>query len=290
MDVRGRVDVHASARGAWAVNEVRGKGVKHAKSENVITPTPGRHGSAMIVSDFGKYVNIWSDLWLPDPHGGLVRGQSINHNYTLVSDLIDVQSATWKVEILNRLFDSDLVQQVCSIPLSKTGLCDEVIWRYDSSGFYNVKSGYRLLQEEVQSDSGTHVGAKLLISRFYAGMWGSSLPAKVKITMWRIMNNYLPTYANLQARRLNVINCCPLCKREAENIEHIMRECVFVKELLETQRIPLTTQDADVPWKEWLALAFARLTPTWRHALMITYWTVWYARNKPWTSPGSARA
>ncbi|KAK8559306.1 hypothetical protein V6N12_042585 [Hibiscus sabdariffa] len=128
------------------------------------------------------------------------------------------------------------------------------------------------------------------VMRFYAGMWGSSLPAKVKITMWRIMNNYLPTYANLQARRLNVINCCPLCKREAENIEHIMRECVFVKELLETQRIPLTTQDADVPWKEWLALAFARLTPTWRHALMITYWTVWYARNKPWTSPGSARA
>ncbi|KAK8590321.1 hypothetical protein V6N13_057214 [Hibiscus sabdariffa] len=54
----------------------------------------------------------------------------------------------------------------------------------------------------------------------------------------------------MQVRRLNFNNCCTLCKREAKSIEYITRECVFVKELLEAQRIHLTTQYADVPWKE----------------------------------------
>ncbi|KAL4310628.1 hypothetical protein GQ457_01G034890 [Hibiscus cannabinus] len=228
----------------------------------------------------GHHVNIWRDLWLPGPHGGVVRGHSINHNYTLVSDLIDAQSATWKVEVLNDIFDSDLVKQICSIPLSRTGLGDEVVWRYDGSGLYSVKSGYKLLQKEGQSGSGSYVGVPLQISRFYSSMWGVSLPFKVKINMWRVMNNFLPTFANLQTRRLSVNVCCPLCKSEAESTHHLMRDCVFVKELLGAQGIHLTILYHDAPWREWLALAFTRLDSSQRHALMVTFWAVWYARNK----------
>ncbi|KAK8712282.1 hypothetical protein V6N13_147522 [Hibiscus sabdariffa] len=208
------------------------------------------------------------------------RGQSINHNYTLVSDLIDHQTATWKVDVLLNLFESDLVEQVCSIPLSRTDLDDEIVWRYDGSGLYNVKSGYKLLQEERQSDSGMYAAAPLSISRFFSSMWGVSLPAKVKINMWRVMNNFLPTYANLPARRLNVNNCCPLCGSEVENIQHIMWECVFVKELLGAQGIQVANQHPDVPWMEWMALVFERLNSVQRHALMVTCWVVWHARNK----------
>ncbi|KAK9041573.1 hypothetical protein V6N11_016668 [Hibiscus sabdariffa] len=228
----------------------------------------------------GQRINIWSDPWLPGPHGGLIRGQSINHNYTLVSDLIDHQTATWKVDVLLNLFESDLVEQVCSIPLSRTDLDDEIVWRYDGSGLYNVKSGYKLLQEERQSDSGMYAAAPLSISRFFSSMWGVSLPAKVKINMWRVMNNFLPTYANLPARRLNVNNCCPLCGSEVENIQHIMWECVFVKELLGAQGIQVANQHPDVPWMEWMALVFERLNSVQRHALMVTCWVVWHARNK----------
>ncbi|KAL4362884.1 hypothetical protein GQ457_04G002440 [Hibiscus cannabinus] len=228
----------------------------------------------------GHHVNIWRDPWLPGPHGGVVRGHSINHNYTLVSDLIDAQSATWKVEVLNDIFDSDLVKQICSIPLSRTGLGDEVVWRYDGSGLYSVKSGYKLLQKEGQSGSGSYVGVPLQISRFYSSMWGVSLPSKVKINMWRVMNNFLPTFANLQTRRLSVNVCCPLCKSEAESTHHLMRDCVFVKELLGAQGIHLTILYHDAPWREWLALALTRLDSSQRHALMVTFWAVWYARNK----------
>ncbi|KAK8684137.1 hypothetical protein V6N13_040169 [Hibiscus sabdariffa] len=155
---------------------------------------------------------------------------------------------------------SPVPMEVCSIPLSRTGLCDEVVWRYDGSGLYSVKSGYKQLQEEGQSDSGSNVGVPLLISRFYSSMWGVSLPVKVKINMLRVMNNFLPTFANLQTRRLSVNNCCPLCKSEVESTQHIMRDCVFVKELLGAQGNHLTILYPDVPWREWLHWRLQGLT------------------------------
>ncbi|KAK8600250.1 hypothetical protein V6N13_059933 [Hibiscus sabdariffa] len=156
----------------------------------------------------GQHVHIWSDSWLPEPHGGLVRGHSINHNYTLVSDLIDAHSATWKVEVLNSLFDSDLVKQVCSIPLIRTGL----LTRF--------------------------VGYPLLISRFYSDMWGVSLPAK--------------------------------CKDDVESIEHIMRERVFIKELLGAQGIHLASHSADAVWYARNKVVHEDLQPLVSNSLSFT--------------------
>ncbi|KAK8685358.1 hypothetical protein V6N13_041361 [Hibiscus sabdariffa] len=262
------MDVHASPRGVLTVNDVHGKGVVHVESKNVLTHIPGPGGSSLTASGFvlineanseksikgvtigRQRLEVGHLLFADDSilfgeasiiaannlkqllelygnaSGQMVnfdKGQSIDHNYTLVSDLIDAQTATWKVEVLHNLFDSDLVKQVCSIPLSRTDLGDEVVWRYDGSGLYNVKSGYKLLQEERQSNSGTYIAAPLLISRFYSSMWGVSLPAK---------------------------------------------------------GIQLANQYPDVPWMEWLALVFEKLSSAQRHALMVTYWVVWYACNK----------
>ncbi|KAL4379420.1 hypothetical protein GQ457_02G006440 [Hibiscus cannabinus] len=47
-------------------------------------------------------------------------------------------------------------------------------------------------------------------------MWNLSLPSKVKITLWRIASNFLPTLYNLQRRRLNVRNVCPFCQSYEE--------------------------------------------------------------------------
>ncbi|KAK8697515.1 hypothetical protein V6N13_113660 [Hibiscus sabdariffa] len=40
------------------------------------------------------------------------------------------------------LFDTVHVRKICAIPLAKSELSDELVWRYDGSGKYTVKSGY----------------------------------------------------------------------------------------------------------------------------------------------------
>ncbi|KAK8636734.1 hypothetical protein V6N13_124472 [Hibiscus sabdariffa] len=149
-------------------------------------PSYVRSAKGLVVMGMGwrigssRHVNIWGDPWLPGPSGGFIRGHPINHNYTLISDLIDDHSTTWKLE----------------------------------------------------------------------------------------------------ARCLNVTNCCPLCEAAVESIEHVMKECTFIEGFLKAQGIHLVIYSADVSWKDRLALTFQGLSSIHKYALMVTFNTVWYARNK----------
>ncbi|KAL4334456.1 hypothetical protein GQ457_07G010000 [Hibiscus cannabinus] len=52
---------------------------------------------------------IWNDHWIPSAGDGRIKNQAININYTLVYDLIDASTKTWKLEVLNHLFDEEQV-------------------------------------------------------------------------------------------------------------------------------------------------------------------------------------
>ncbi|KAK8552622.1 hypothetical protein V6N12_041206 [Hibiscus sabdariffa] len=86
---------------------------------------------------------------------------------------------------------------------------------------YTVKSGYQLLLLEYSSPSSVPINAVVDYSRFYSDLWSVDLSAKVKVAMGKICNNYLPTFANLQWRKLNVDNCCLFYKSAAESVEHV---------------------------------------------------------------------
>ncbi|KAK9010599.1 hypothetical protein V6N11_043480 [Hibiscus sabdariffa] len=200
---------------------------------------------------------------------------------TTLQCLIDSHSATWKVNILFDIFDEVQAHKICSIPLSKAGLSDVINWRPDGSGIYSVKSGYRLLCNDTISSSGivphSHVS---LLSRFYNEMWAVKVPSKVRITMWRIVNNFVPTYANLQSRRLNVNNVCNFCLLATETVEHIIRDCCFVGELFARQHVHHLISSAELEWKVWVAMAFCSFNDQQKIVMMVTFWAVWYSRNK----------
>ncbi|KAK8542594.1 hypothetical protein V6N13_136842 [Hibiscus sabdariffa] len=199
----------------------------------------------------------------------------------MVSDLIDASTKTWKLDVLNELFDEELVSKICSIPLSKLGMCDEFVWRLDGSGSYTVKSGYRLLRGDVPSVYGMNSPTpSSTLLQFYSEMWAVKLPAKVKITMWKVINNFMTTFANLQFRRLNVINNCVFYHSASETIGHTMRDCWFVRHVLEMQGVQFPTSIVDVVWKDWLALTFCPLNAKHKIVLIVTFWAIWYARNK----------
>ncbi|KAK9012698.1 hypothetical protein V6N11_040737 [Hibiscus sabdariffa] len=142
----------------------------------------------------------------------------------MVADLIDAPTATWKTDVLKSLFNTVHVRKICAIPLAKSELSDELVWRYDGSGKYTVKSGYQLLRLAYSNPLSGPVNSVVDYSRFYSDLWSVVLPAKVKVAMWKICNNYLPTFVNMQLRKLNVDNCCLFCKSAAESVEHIMRD------------------------------------------------------------------
>ncbi|KAL4332661.1 hypothetical protein GQ457_07G043390 [Hibiscus cannabinus] len=222
----------------------------------------------------GESINIWDDPWLPRPGDGRVRAAAIDVRYTTVSDLIAQVDNSWKFEVLNGLFDAELVNRICSIPLSQTRSLDEIVWRCDGSGNYSVKSGYRVLCAEQAS---THVDGS---SEFFSALWVINVPAKVKITMWRIVNNFIPTFQNLQIRKMQVANACPFCQSTGETVEHLMRDCGFVQQLMSKLNFPATSIHVAGPWKNWVASYFAILSDRCKRILVVMYWSIWYSRNK----------
>ncbi|KAK9030531.1 hypothetical protein V6N11_031956 [Hibiscus sabdariffa] len=195
-------------------------------------------------------------------------------SYTVVSDLVDADSCAWKFDVLDRLFDAEVRDRICCIPLSHSGLRDEIIWRCDQSGAYSVKSGYKLLR------NGCSAAQSNLVSRFYKQLWAVNLPPKLKITMWRVANKFIPTFASLRSKRLNVNDVCPLCQSSSETLEHLLRDCYFVLELHNALDVSIS-QSADTDdWFTWLAVLFCSLNESVKMRLIVSYWAVWFTRNK----------
>ncbi|KAK8546682.1 hypothetical protein V6N12_027456 [Hibiscus sabdariffa] len=228
-----------------------------------------------------EQVNIWDDPWLPGPYDGRIKTDHIDIYHSTVADLIDHSSRRWKRDIIENLFDEDQASRICNNPLLIARLNDEIVWRYDGSGRYSVKSGYKLLRtdqdDEYMQNSNPHM---VTLSNFYARVWVVNLPSKIRITMWRIINNFVPTFANMQRRRLNVINSCPFCHSSGESIEHLMRDCCFTRQVLDKVGFHLSSNPVEVQWPYWLASFFSSLHDFQQRMLLIAYWVIWFTRNK----------
>ncbi|MBA0602984.1 hypothetical protein Gorai_003144, partial [Gossypium raimondii] len=55
----------------------------------------------------------------------------------VVADLINIESATWKLEALRKLFDEEQVSRIMTIPSAGVELGYERVWRGDNIGVYS---------------------------------------------------------------------------------------------------------------------------------------------------------
>ncbi|KAL4361294.1 hypothetical protein GQ457_04G002860 [Hibiscus cannabinus] len=228
----------------------------------------------------GLNISVWNDAWIPGNGDGRVH-QNIDFRYPKVSDLIVPESNTWNHDLLCSLFDTAMVDRIRCIPLAKSKPPDELIWRGLCTGSYTPKSGYKLLLEEVIAKHTSSIDPRAsLYSSFYKSLWDLNIPAKCKIFLWRLSKKFLPTFANLQQRRLQVRNTCPFCDSGAESVAHLAFSCPTMLQILEYVGLP--------PIPAYQSNDFGKLFATWftqqnkihQMLLSVSYWVIWYARNK----------
>ncbi|KAL4272634.1 hypothetical protein GQ457_13G013290 [Hibiscus cannabinus] len=211
------------------------------------------------------------------PGDGRVRRGSMDIRHTVVSDLINSGDRVWKHYVVNELLDEEQTSRICSILLSKTSCPYEIIWLFDGSECYRVKSGYTLLMDDQCSNSEL---AYASLSRFYIALWSANFPSKIKITMWKIVNGFLPMLDNLYNRRLVVNSLCLFCQFPGETVAHLLRDCYFANQLMNSLGLAVSSRSDVEPWQRWLASYFVRLSDINKRLLMVTYWSIWFSRNK----------
>ena len=99
----------------------------------------------------GENIRVWGDKWLPTTSTYKVASlrQFLNSD-TRVSELINLDTASWKSEIIDALFlpfEADIIK---SIPLSSRLPVDKQLWAESSNGLFSVRSAYAVAMRMSQ--------------------------------------------------------------------------------------------------------------------------------------------
>ena len=161
----------------------------------------------------------------------------------------------------------DLVQKIGDLRL---GLgADLVEWNLTASRKFSVKSLYRKLTERSALD----------IAR---GIWKAGLPLKIKIFMWQMLRNRLPTSDNVAKRNGPADGTCTVCGL-GEDANHVFFRCHLarfawsaVREAFHSNWNPASGNDLIAILKTTRGTG-SRIA--WR-CVGALLWAIWTTRNK----------
>jgi hypothetical protein len=92
---------------------------------------------------YGSNVKIWQDKWLPTPITYLVQSlPRVIPAYSLVPAIIDQETHTWNIELINSIFMPDEAKVIASMPLCYSLPPDKLVWQGTNDEVFSVKSAY----------------------------------------------------------------------------------------------------------------------------------------------------
>jgi mannosylglycoprotein endo-beta-mannosidase len=168
-------------------------------------------------------IRFWTDLWIGDfpLSSRFVRLFQISADpQGLVSQFY--RDGTWNIRF-RRSFgveeqDSwdELLAELREVHISDSD--DSVSWNLEPSGTFSTKSLY---QRMIQGASVAHA----------KDVWKAACPLKVRILIWQLARDRLPSNAQIKRRHGNSDDNCVLC-HVPEDAAHIFFNCPICLELL----------------------------------------------------------
>ncbi|KAL5806555.1 hypothetical protein ACOSQ4_029288 [Xanthoceras sorbifolium] len=148
-----------------------------------------------------------------------------------VASLISPSSHSWDLAKLDQVFVAADRDSILEIPLSFGDCNDSLIWHFDKNGEYSVKSGYRVAAQEKFSLKGS---SSCPDSKWWLALWNLNIPPKIKIFIWRVCLNAIPSLCNLCSRKIVVDPCCSRCGDAPESSAHALFWCSSVRPIWES--------------------------------------------------------
>ncbi|XP_042954621.1 uncharacterized protein LOC122291036 [Carya illinoinensis] len=173
----------------------------------------------------GSGIKIWKDKWLPRPVTYQIQTPiNMLDSETRVEPLIDKDCRSWTVDLVQSVFREEEAKLICSIPISRRGASDRRIWVGSDRGTYTIKSAY-FIETKLSNRSFGEPSTTGSKNSEWRDLWRLEVPGKVKILIWKCLNNILPTKDRLYKKNIVDNYLCPVCEREKETIMHALWVC-----------------------------------------------------------------
>ena len=218
----------------------------------------------------GEQIDVLKQPWLKDANPYITSASPALVNCKVVS-LMSENQEEWDKDILNDLFNERDQQCIQEVRIGDSGREDRIYWSQEAHGNYSVRSAYRLLQRQKgywEDSDNNSVWRKI---------WRIKAFAKILNLVWRSISFCLPTMTMLRQRGVKVESVCPVCKMEAETIDHVFLRCTVAIQcwLLVLPGMQYTGQNLHQWWEQVLNMADTRK----RAQVAAVCWSLWKARN-----------
>ncbi|XP_030923018.1 uncharacterized protein LOC115949893 [Quercus lobata] len=124
--------------------------------------------------------------------------------------------------MIRELFDPADVPAILSIPLPMRHKEDKSIWVPNAKGVFTVKSAYHSITNKYLPNPPSAPWKKI---------WNLNAPEHLKMFLWRIGVNVLPTRENLLKRFDVVDSSCVHCGADPESAIHVFFTCTVARAL-----------------------------------------------------------
>ncbi|XP_074358745.1 uncharacterized protein LOC141698038 [Apium graveolens] len=228
-------------------------------------------GSRWRVGD-GQHIQILGQPWLLTEVNPFITSNIQPLQNQVVASLIKVGAKEWDLEVVADVLNERDQNCVLAVPISNSNQEDSLYWSPESSGIYSVKSAYKLLQLQRNSEHTVDNG------KMWKTLWNIRAPPKVLNLVWRALSDCLPTLTQLQLKRVPVQNICPTCQTQVESIMHCLVSCSYAQQCWSILLPGIQIQE-DGCFKSWLSLLFDTI-PSSKYGEVVTLcWALWRSRN-----------
>lgn len=164
----------------------------------------------------------------------------------------------------------DIVEKILLYSLGPAN-SDTVIWPSSPSGKLSSKLAYDLVRKKHPTVSWGN------------WIWSSFIPPRKSLTVWRAINDKLPTWDKLH---LDGPSICCLCFKSEENIDHLFVYCEFATQIW--QKVFAAFNISCLPNSSFGEFVLAamnlnfspQILSLWRAVVVNVIWNIWNSRNK----------
>ncbi|GKA19943.1 RNA-directed DNA polymerase, eukaryota, reverse transcriptase zinc-binding domain protein [Tanacetum coccineum] len=208
---------------------------------------------------------FWKDVWIDN-------GPCLRDRFPRLYALDSIP----KCRVCDRWVLENEVWGVSGLSL-KTRESDDWKWTLNTNAGFSVNCLSKLIDKHL-----------LASSNLGGSPWNFWAPRKVNIFIWRVFNDKIPHFSNLDKHGIDVHSLlCPLCDQEVEDINHVLLSCSKVKILwfkcfdwwdLAIPSSVQSAKDLSAPLpnnfgNKWVVQAFHGVR-------LVTLWAIWRWRNR----------
>ncbi|KAL5537570.1 hypothetical protein UlMin_045558 [Ulmus minor] len=136
-------------------------------------------------------------------------------------------SGSWDTTLIRASFHKDEAEAILSLPLPRRTIPDTLLWHYDKSGHYTVRSGY-WLATKCRSVS---LSSTLNPNSWWKRFWRLRIPSKIRVFLWKAYHNWIPSSVNLAKHGVPTQIRCLICNEANDTTLHALWGCKALKTL-----------------------------------------------------------